>query len=157
MCSEKTIGRRKWLLSGVVASLAGAYGVVAAFAARFLFPERAKGRQRRLFLGFAHELDVGESRSIVMPSGDELLLSNTGRINPDNGSPFLAFSNRCPHLGCKVHWQAQENRFYCPCHQGVFDPNGLATAGPPADAGKSLKPYELDIVNQSIYVVEENA
>lgn len=157
MCSKTTLGRRRWLLSGVIASLAGAYGVFAAFAARFLFPERAKGRLWRLFLGFTHELDVGESSSIVLPSGDELLLSNTGRINPDTGSEFLAFSNRCPHLGCKVHWQAQQNRFYCPCHQGVFDPDGHAISGPPADAGKSLKPYQLDIVNQSIYVLEEDA
>ena len=90
-----------------------------------------------------------------MPSGDELLLSNTGQVNPETGSEFLAFSNRCPHLGCKVHWEARENRFYCPCHQGAFDPSGRGVSGPPADAGQSLKPYTLEIDDQSIYVVEQ--
>lgn len=43
-----------------------------------------------------------------------------------------AFSQKCTHLGCVVFWQADQDRLYCPCHEGVFDPrSGDPTAGPP--------------------------
>ena len=149
------LSRRKWLSAAMVASLAAAYGTLTTFALRFIFPERLTGPPQRVFLGFTRDLGVGESRAVRLPSGDQLLLSNSGQIDPVTGSVFLAFSNRCPHLGCKVHWESQESRFYCPCHQGVFDPAGRATSGPPADSGKNLKPYRLEIKGQSIYVLLE--
>ncbi len=149
------LSRRKWLLAAMLASLAAAYGTLTSFALRFIFPERITGPPQRVFLGFTHDLAAGESRAVPLPSGDQLLLSNSGQIDADTGNVFLAFSNRCPHLGCKVHWESQENRFYCPCHQGVFDPAGRATSGPPADSGKNLKPYRLEIRGKSIYVLLE--
>lgn len=139
----------------MLASLGAAYGTLLTFAVRFVFPSRREGPPQRMFLGFTHEIGIGESQAITLPSSDQLLLSNTGQMNPDTGTEFLAFSNRCPHLGCKVQWQSPERQFYCPCHQGVFDPTGRATSGPPADAGQSLKPYRLDIQGQAIYVLLE--
>lgn len=50
---------------------------------------------------------------------------------------FLAVYNRCPHLGCVVHWEAQENRFLCPCHASSFDLYGNFESPPvsrPLDA-----------------------
>ena len=48
----------------------------------------------------------------------------------------------------------QEQRFFCPCHRGVFDPNGVAVSGPPADAGQSLSsiPLEVDEKSGVIYI-----
>ena len=40
-------------------------------------------------------------------------------------------SNRCPHLGCGVDWDATANQFRCPCHGGVFDLGGRVLEGPP--------------------------
>lgn len=37
----------------------------------------------------------------------------------------------CPHLGCSVSWQASQDKFICPCHGGVFSPDGQHIAGPP--------------------------
>lgn len=37
----------------------------------------------------------------------------------------------CTHLGCRVSWDIESQRFNCPCHGGVFDPNGAVIAGPP--------------------------
>ena len=149
--------RRNFLLGGFVASLAGAYGAFAAFALQFIFPERVERPPIRIFLGFTHEMDEGESRVVTMPSGDQMLLSNTGRRDPASGGTFAAYSSRCPHLGCKVHWDAGEGVFLCPCHQGVFRPDGVATGGPPAQAGQSLTPYQLEIKGKSIYALVEGA
>ena len=85
-----------------------------------------------------------------------MIVSNTGEINGETGLPFLGFSNRCPHLGCRVHWDGKQRLFICPCHQGVFNPSGVAISGPPADAGQSLKPYQIEVDGKSMYAVVED-
>jgi len=44
---------------------------------------------------------------------------------------YTVLSNRCPHLGCGVDWDATANRFRCPCHGGIFDLQGRVLEGPP--------------------------
>jgi Rieske Fe-S protein len=44
----------------------------------------------------------------------------------------VAFSQKCTHLGCVVHYAADEQRMICPCHEGVFDGRtGRVLEGPP--------------------------
>ena len=150
------IGRRKFLFGGFLTALAAAYGLFAGIAVKFVFPARKSPDMLRIFLGFAKDIGPGASRAVTMPSGDQLLISNTGRLNPDTGNTFVAFSNSCPHLGCKVHWEAQRERFFCPCHQGVFDADGIARSGPPADSGSNLRPYRIDVDGDSIYALVED-
>jgi Rieske Fe-S protein len=48
------------------------------------------------------------------------------------GDRFVAYSQRCTHLSCAVYYQPERARLYCPCHEGVFDPQtGEPVAGPP--------------------------
>jgi len=48
------------------------------------------------------------------------------------GGQFVAYSQRCTHLSCAVYYQAERERLFCPCHEGVFDPQtGEPVAGPP--------------------------
>lgn len=42
-----------------------------------------------------------------------------------------ALSATCTHLGCRVSWKAEADRFECPCHQGAYDREGRVIAGPP--------------------------
>lgn len=55
-------------------------------------------------------------------------------------SGFLALYRRCTHLGCVLPWRAddpsedalaQNGRFNCPCHGGIFDRYGVVHSGPP--------------------------
>jgi len=48
-----------------------------------------------------------------------------------DGRTFIAMSNICTHLGCHIRWIAEENHFFCPCHNGVFDITGNVVSGPP--------------------------
>lgn len=72
-----------------------------------------------------------------VPEGTEHLFSYPTGDDPAilvhlPGGELRAFSQKCTHLGCVVFWQADEDRLYCPCHEGVFDPrSGDPTAGPP--------------------------
>lgn len=150
-----SVPRRGILLGGFLTALAAAYGLFASYAIRFVFPKRGNPRRTRIFLGFRSDVSPGDSKAVNMPSGDQLLISNTGRINPDTGNTFVAFSNSCPHLGCKVHWEAQEEQFFCPCHQGIFDADGIAISGPPAQSQSNLKPYDIEVEGNSIYAIVE--
>jgi quinol---cytochrome c reductase iron-sulfur subunit, bacillus type len=49
----------------------------------------------------------------------------------DAGTPYIAISSRCAHLGCPVRWVAAAERFLCPCHGGVYDLLGRRVSGPP--------------------------
>ena len=132
-------GRRSFLASLVGGlGLLASYGVFGAYAVAYLFPSRARDRKQRLFVGRLADLATSSGRVFVDQKGRSLFI----RVD---GSDLAAFDTRCPHLGCKVHWQPEKDRFFCPCHNGVFDRGGLATAGPPADAGQSLARVELDV------------
>ncbi|QQE66927.1 (2Fe-2S)-binding protein [Leptolyngbya sp. BL0902] len=37
---------------------------------------------------------------------------------------------RCPHLGCTVDWNTDQQRFICPCHGSQFDGVGQVVRGP---------------------------
>lgn len=149
------LSRRKLLTGGFLASLAAAYGIFGLRAVQFVFPERKAPRLRRIFLAFVSDVPQGASRAITMPSGDQLLLSSTRKINPETGNAYVAFSNSCPHLGCKIHWEAREESFLCPCHQGVFNADGIAVSGPPAQSGSNLRRYPVEVNGNSIYAVME--
>lgn len=48
-----------------------------------------------------------------------------------------AWNAECPHLGCKVSFDAEKSRFGCPCHDSFFALDGQVTGGPsprPMDA-----------------------
>ncbi|TDH29129.1 FAD-dependent oxidoreductase [Segetibacter sp. 3557_3] len=50
------------------------------------------------------------------------------------------FSAVCPHLGCIVHWNDDENSFDCPCHGSRFDCNGVVMNGPALSNLKPISP-----------------
>ena len=133
------IGRRGFaaaLASGV--GLALSYGLLGVYAVAYLLPAPSRRRTGRLFIGRASDFATGTVRSFVDQRGRALLLvAADGKLR--------AFDTRCPHLGCQVHWRPEGGQFVCPCHQGVFDRNGVAIAGPPAAAGQSLAEAPLDV------------
>ena len=49
----------------------------------------------------------------------------------ENGREYIAMSNICTHLGCRVRWIPEREQFLSPCHNGVFDKYGYVVSGPP--------------------------
>lgn len=45
---------------------------------------------------------------------------------------YRAYSRRCSHAGCSVHFDGARQCLSCPCHQGAFDARlGYVMYGPP--------------------------
>lgn len=147
-------GDRRTFLStaasvAMTGGLVAGYGAFAAVAGRFLYPAGA-GEKRWVFVTELARLNPGESLVFRTPGGATAAVARRG--NAGDVSDFIALSSTCPHLGCQVHWEANQNRFFCPCHNGTFDPSGKATGGPPAKAGQSLKPYPLRVENGLLFI-----
>lgn len=67
----------------------------------------------------------------------------------DDGRNYVALSNVCTHLGCRVRWVEGEQQFFCPCHNGVFDKAGLVVSGPPP---RPLDHYPVKVEDGQLYV-----
>ncbi len=147
------VDRRSFLARVSSVAMAGGlalgYGAFAAAAARFLYPA-GEGKKVWLYVGDPRRIRVGESLLFRMPSG--IRAANARRGATGGVADFGALSSTCPHLGCQVHWEAANNRFFCPCHNGTFDVSGKATGGPPARAGQSLKEFKLKIERGLLFV-----
>lgn len=89
----------------------------------------------------AQSFNVGEPQPIIESSkiepGTEFLFAYPTERDPAMlirlpDGELRAFSQKCTHLGCVVYYQPENERIFCPCHHGVFEPStGDATAGPP--------------------------
>lgn len=128
--------------------LACGYGTFTYIAARFLYPATPDTSEWQ-FLSTVEQLKAVPSMPYTSPSGAKVVVANNGDGTEDS---FLALSSVCPHLGCVVHWEPHNDRFFCPCHNGVFDRAGEATAGPPAAAGQSLAQFPIKVEDGLVYV-----
>jgi Rieske Fe-S protein len=136
----KKTNRRAWLASVAMGvGLLASYGVLAVQGLLFLLPRQVGAKTRRLFVGQLSQFEVGRVHRVFDLAGSEILIRRNA-----NGD-FSAFSATCPHLGCKVRWEEEEGRYFCPCHSGVFSADGVAVSGPPADGGQNLIPVPLRI------------
>ncbi len=67
----------------------------------------------------------------------------------ENGSDFIAMSNICTHLGCRVRWISDQEQFFCPCHNGVFDKTGGVVDGP---VPRPLDQYAVKVEDDQLYI-----
>lgn len=125
------------------------YGLFGLLALRYLYPSRKDQAQSKMFIAFTSQVGPGKSLAFSTPQGEQYLLTRSEGLP----ASFKAFSNRCPHLGCKVDWQSDKERFYCPCHAGVFNKDGVPISGPPAKAGQNLKRCDILVEGKSIYAM----
>ncbi len=145
--------RRSWLSKLSTGALAlgmlGGYGAFALISGRFLYPARGE-RKAWLYVAEAKRLAVGDALLYEGPQGETVNVTRQG--GDGVAGDFLALSSTCPHLGCQVHWEAHNDRFFCPCHNGVFDPSGKGVSGPPGDAGLDLPRYPLKIEGGLLFI-----
>ena len=124
------------------AGLLLSYGALATKGLLFLIPEKLQAARRKLFAGRIEHYPMNGVRKFYDLDGNEILVKR-------GEEGFSAFSSTCPHLGCKVHWSEDEQQFFCPCHNAVFDSDGNPVSGPPADAGQKMYPAPMSVDEDS--------
>ncbi len=116
---------------------------------------RSKEAQNWIPLGAVSKVEIGkptlfktriEKQAGWIVNQQEL----TFYVFTENGRDFTAMSNICTHLGCRVRWVADEEKFFCPCHNGSFDKKGDVVAGPPP---RPLDRYEVKEEDGQIFVL----
>ena len=149
-------GRRTFLTKSgsalMALGLTSGYGLFATLMGWFLFPTRGERRLWQYVIDLP-AIPAGDSLTYISPAGRTIVITRTGERG--TAEDFIAFSSVCPHLGCQVHWELQNQRFFCPCHNGAFDPQGNAIAGPPKDAGQNLARYPLLVENDLLFIEVE--
>ncbi len=142
--SEK-VTRRGFLGRILMAlGLTTSYGTGAFYFLRFVLPPKRPPKFRKLLVTSMAELPPDGSKTFRDLSGREIVLVNT-----EQG--LRALSTTCTHLGCKTYWEPENKRFFCPCHDGVFDINGNVVSGPPP---RPLDRFDVEVdENDNVFVL----
>lgn len=152
---EEIIDRRTALTAGstliMAGGLAAGYGTFFAMAGRYLFPSTSD--KVWMFVAAADAIRPGESFPFASPTGLHVAITRRdGTSETPTADDYIALSSVCPHLGCRVHWEPHNYRYYCPCHNGVFDAEGKALSGPPAADNQRLFQCPLKVVDGALYI-----
>ena len=106
-------------------------GGLAAFAAtfigplaRFVFPPYKEPDEVKL--PAADYTGIGDNEVKPFAWGNK-----PGFIKRGADGVLVAFVGVCTHLDCNVTYIPAERKFYCACHKGWYDENGMNIAGPP--------------------------
>jgi nitrite reductase/ring-hydroxylating ferredoxin subunit len=105
---------------------------------------RGERQFERALVASATDVPVGGFLQFTYPRKTDLCIL----MQPEPGK-FVAFSRRCTHLSCPVEYQPNQQRLYCPCHNGAFSlEDGRVLQGPPP---RALPSIQLDVVGDQIF------
>lgn len=70
-------------------------------------------------------------------------------VQKSESGDIQALSSVCPHLGCAVDFDADENAFKCPCHRSAFARDGEKQSGP---SKRGLDPLKVSVEDGRVKV-----
>jgi Rieske Fe-S protein len=141
--AEEEVTRRefaRYLVAGAGVMAAGNLGLAAWTQLRAI----NRGEPRALIP--LADVAVGATHLFRYPTDDDpaILLRLDER-------EVVAFSQKCTHLGCVVYFEAEEDRWHCPCHEGNFEPRtGAVISGPPP---RPLGRIDVEIRDDTIWAL----
>ena len=157
MSVKQRIGRRQFLgiSTGAIAGLIGAAIGIPAIAF-IVGPALQKTEEEEWIpLGSTSKVELGTptlfKTKIERQTG---WITNETELSvyvlTDDGRNYVAMSNICTHLGCRVRWIADQKQFFCPCHNAAFDQDGEVLSGPPP---RPLDRYEVKVEDDQLFVL----
>jgi cytochrome b6-f complex iron-sulfur subunit len=132
---DAQLSRRDFLKMGVSALSLVALLEVGGASLLFMKPRSSEGE-------FGGMVTAGMSDSFPPGSVTEFPDGRFYLVRAADGG-FLAVYRRCTHLGCTVNWEAEQNRFFCPCHASTFDMHGEVES-PPAPRTLDTFPVQIE-------------
>ena len=152
---DKKMSRRDFMKISI-ASISGFIGAVIGLPAiaYVVGPALQQGVATWIRLGPVSKVEVNNptlfKTTLEVPTGwiktqEEI----SAYVLTENGRDFVAISNICTHLGCRVRWIAADGKYHCPCHNGLFSKDGTVLAGPPP---RPLDRFETKVEDGILYI-----
>jgi cytochrome b6-f complex iron-sulfur subunit len=120
--AKRAVSRRQFLAWAWAVSLMGLFGQAGLGLLQFFRPRLPSG-------GFGGDIVAGTIEEFSAGEVSYILRGRAYISRLEDGG-FLAFWQRCTHLGCTVPWREDEGLFHCPCHSSLFDRKGEVLGGP---------------------------
>jgi len=135
--------RRKFLIWGLLSSLAAFVGMLIYPVFRFIMPPTlAESTQNSVKAAKINELAPNSGKTFPFNNKPAILIRLT------NGE-YRAFSAVCTHLQCTVQYREDFKLIWCACHNAKFDLNGNVASGPPP---APLETFDVFISGEDILV-----
>ncbi len=140
-----------WLVTGINVLVAAALAVPAIqFVAS---PLGRKSKEKWVDVLADSDLKDEETREITyamrVEDGYQIVDRNYTVYLHRSGGEVKCFDPACTHLGCRIKFQSEQHRYFCPCHGGVFSEDGKVVSGPPP---KGLDEHPVKVENGRIFV-----
>lgn len=159
MSEDKSIGRKgflelvTWAVGGLISLAMGIPAV-----AYIIGPAVQKGEEQDwIRLGSTTKVEMGtptlfkttiQRQNGWMVNEEEI----SAFILTEDDRDYVALSNICTHLGCRVRWIEGQEQFFCPCHNAVFDKEGEVVSGPPP---RPLDQFQVKVEENQLYIQGE--
>jgi cytochrome b6-f complex iron-sulfur subunit len=144
--NEEKQSRREFIKElGILGALVIAIGTFVWNSFSYLLPGKKEKTYHKYLVAKENELPIGKAKEINL-GGKPVFV-----IRLKEG--YKVYSGVCTHLGCIVRWEENRSRFYCPCHQGIFDKKGQVTGGPPP---RPLDEYQVELENNLVFIRVED-
>lgn len=108
---------------------------------------------------FKIPLEAESAPSSIVAAKVSELQANQGKVFRFGNQPALlvktpdgqwkAYSAVCTHLQCTVQYRNDLQKVWCACHNGIYDLNGAAIAGPPP---RPLQEYKVSTKGDDVIV-----
>lgn len=97
--------------------------------------------------GFGGLVFAGKLETYAVNSVNRILAGRFYISRTEEG--IIALWQKCPHLGCAVPWNEDEENFHCPCHGSTFNQVGEVLGGP---APRAMDYFPIEIKPDGIWV-----
>lgn len=124
-------------------------------------PLASKASAAWLSLGKVDTFARGEPKLVAVSVARQdgwrrLTETRTVWVTAEGDGQFTVLNGRCTHLGCSFTWHTEgryAGKFYCPCHDGVYDQDGSVLSGPPP---RPLDRLDAQVVDNELFVLHQD-
>lgn len=153
----RNLSRRDFLgiATGTIGAIIG-LGLAIPGVAYILGPAlKREQREEWIRLGSASKVELGTPTLFKVRVEQQTgWITDTREISTyvltEDGQNYVAMSNICTHLGCRVRWIEDQDQFFCPCHNAIFSKDGEVVDGPPP---RPLDRYEVKVEDDQLYIL----
>jgi len=148
------ISRRRWLrvvIGAIVGTISSVVGAIVG--GTILSPAFAKQTDTWAPAGPLRDLEDGVPTPVTIrvtrQDGYAEAIDQQVVFLVKSDAGVRAMSSTCTHLGCRISYDASTKLLRCPCHGGVFTPDGHVVAGPPP---RPLTELSTRVENSKVFV-----